>query len=201
MGTPDADEDGFVIYDFNPRNLPDDYLRAVGLVAMASAQTENVLSDFIGAVIGSDNIETMALTTHMSFPLKDNIIRSLIELNAATAEVVDNLDDILDSIGEAITKRNAIIHNPLIRHPETGEILSHRMKSRGSLQLALKPITVEEIQEDATLIYKAGMALQSFMMLYGLSPRTRKAQLREPLDRSKKARAKRRGIENGDTPK
>jgi hypothetical protein len=88
--------------------------------------------------------------------------------------------------------RNVIVHNALIRHPETGEVLSHRLKARGSLQLELRPVSVEEIEQDASLIYEVGMALMSFMMDYGLGPRFRKHPPREPLDRSKKARAKRR---------
>ncbi len=181
-----------VIYDFNPNNLPPEYLRAVGLVAMASAQTEHVIEEFIGALIGSDNVETLALATHMSGPLKDHVARALIELNATTASVVDAVDDLLDEIEAALKKRNIIVRSPLIRHPDTGAVLSYRLKARGSLQLGLVPISVAEIEQDAALIYEAGMALLQFMIFRGLMPPTRQHAIREPLDRSKKARAARK---------
>lgn len=186
-----------MIYDFDPRNLPPEYLRAVGLVAMASAQTESIMQDFIGALVGADNIETMALTTHMAGPLKDHVARAMIELNASAAAVVDDVDDLFDAIEGALGKRNTIVHNPLIRNPETGEILSHRFKARGSLQLELRPITVAEIEEDAALIYEAGVSLMQYMILRGIAPAIRQRPLRVPLDRSKKARAERRNPSGG----
>lgn len=196
---PDPDEP--VIYDFDPRNLPPEYLQAVGLVAMASAQTESVMQDFIGVLLGIDNIETLALTTHMAAPLKDHIARALIELNGSTYAAVDDVDDLLDAIDQTLGKRNAIVHNSLIMHPHTGEILSHRLKARGALQLELRPISVKEIKEDAALIYEAGETLMKFMILHGLAPASRTKVIREPLDRSKKARAKRRDLAAGDAAK
>ncbi len=181
-----------VIYDFDPRNIPPEYLRAVGLVAMASAQTESIIGAFIGAILGADEIETLTLTAHMAAPLRDQVARALIELNATSADVVDDTDDLLDSINEALGRRNIVVHNRLIRHPDTGDIFSHRLKARGSLQLELKPITVAEIEEDAALIYEAGIALQRFMLLRGILPENRLGPLWEPLDRRKKARQERR---------
>lgn len=183
-----------VVYDFDPRNIPPEYLQAVGLVAMASAQTESIMQDLIGGLLGIDNIEAMALSAHMAAPLKDKIARALIELNARTAEYVDLVDDLLDAVNEALARRNVIVHNPLIRHPDTGEILSHRLKARGSLQLELRPITVEEIQQDAALIYEVGVAVLQFMAFYGLRLAERTRAIFEPLNRSKKARAERRDI-------
>ena len=162
------------------------------LVAMASAQTENIIQDFIGVLLHIDAVETLALTTHMTGPLKDHVVRALTELNAATAEVVDEIDDLMDAIKEAMARRNTIVHNPLIMHPDTGEILSHRIKARGSLQLKLQPVSVAEIEKDASLIYEVGMDLMRFMMKHALGPKQRNIPLREPLDRSKEARAKRR---------
>lgn len=113
-----------VVFDFDPRKLPPEYLQAVGLVAMASAQTETIVGDLIGALGGCDDIETLALVAHMAGPLKDHVARALIELNAVTAAVVDDVDDLLDDIGAALAKRNTLVHSPLIRNPDTGEILS-----------------------------------------------------------------------------
>lgn len=184
----------FPVYDFDPFNLPPEYLRAVGLVAMASAQTESTVSDLIGGLLGADLAETPALTTHMAMPLKDHAVRALAELNAPTAEIVDEIDELMNAINGAMTRRNAIIHNALVVHPDTGEVLSHRLKARGSLQLVLVPISAKEIEEDARLINKAGLDLVDLLARYNLWPKSRAAPLREPLDRTKAARAKRREV-------
>ena len=185
-----------VIYDFDPRNLPTEYLRAVGLVAMAAAQTESIVGQLIGALVRADNIETLALCAHMTGPLKDHVARSLLEMRAPHSGAVDDVDDLLDAIQEAMAKRNALVHNPLIRHPTKEQVFSHRLKARGSLQLELRPISVQEIEEEAALIYEAGIALGGYMLLHGLRPGDHPAPIREPLDRSKKAREKRRKLAN-----
>lgn len=192
MSDPEKPTDGMVIYDFDPNSLPPEYLQAIGLVVAASAQTESVLQDFIGALLGVDNIEAIALTTHMAAPLKDHVIRVVTELNAPHACEVDVIDDLMDAVNEALSQRNTIVHNAFAIHPNTGEILSYRIKARGTLQSALTPVTVDEMRDCARLINEAGLNIVEFMMQRGLSPRIRKAPLREPLDRRKKARAERR---------
>jgi hypothetical protein len=205
MGTTDSTTgktpEPEVVYDFDPNNLPPEYLQAVGLVAMASAQTESIMQDLIGGLLGIDNIEALALSAHMAAPLKDHVARALIEMNATDAVYVDLLDDLLDAVAEALGKRNTIVHNPLLRHPDTGEIFSHRLKARGSLQLELRPVTVDEMREDARLVYEAGIAVIQFMGAFGLGSPIRTRPIWSPLDRSKKARAVRQAARNGKTAK
>lgn len=187
-----------ITYDFDPRNLPPEYLQAIGLVVAASAQTESVVCNLIGSLLGIDNADSAAVTTHMSVPLRDNVVRSLIELKTEHSDIVDEIDDLMDAVTEAFATRNTIAHNSFAIHPETGEVLSHRMKARGSLQLELEPISIDEIQECAETVYDAGIAIVRFMMRVGIAPRPRTKPLMEPLDRKKKARAKRRNIGGGE---
>lgn len=180
------------IYDFDPRNIPDDYLRAIGLMAMSSAQTESVVGEFIASVLRLDYAEAVALTTHMSAPLKDQICRAVYELNAPSVAAIDELDEILDEIKAASDARNVVVHNSLIRDPDTNEILSYRASARGSIMVSLQPVSVTQIEKDARRIYEAGMALMSYMVTRGLAPRDRSRPIREPLDRKKTAREKRK---------
>ncbi len=182
----------FVIYDFDPNNLPADYLAAIGLVIASASQTDHVLRDFIGSYLGIDLAETIALGAHMSTPMKDDIIRALIELNAPHASEVDELDDVLDRIKEATARRNAVAHNAFARHPETGQIFSMRERARGSLQVDFTPIDAAELNEIANEVYAAGMALQEFMTVRGISPREREKPIHEALNRKNKAREERR---------
>lgn len=181
-----------IVYDFNPNNLPPDFLRAVGLVIACASQTEEIMRNFMGIVLGVDNIETEALGTHMSFPMKNDIIRSILELNAPSASFVDEVDDILDEIRDAMQMRNVVAHNEFAIHPGTNEIFSLRIKARGSLQSEFKRVTTEELLGTADHIYRAGMALQDFMLKNHLGPRFRERPLRDPLNRGRKARQARR---------
>lgn len=186
-----------VIYDFDPRNLPAEYLSAIGLMVAASAQTEGTVRDVVGALLGIDNADTPALTTHINAPTLDHIVRALVELHAPSADDVDALDDLMDEIAEAWKLRNIVVHNPLCVHPETKEVLSFRLKARGSLRLELVPVKAEDITAGALRVHDAGLRLMTYMMERGIGPRPREQPLRETLDRSKKARTARRAG-NGD---
>jgi hypothetical protein len=187
-----------VIYDFDPRNLPSEFLRAIGLMTAAAAQTESVVQDFIGSLLGIDSIETIALTAHMAGPIKDHIARALIELNAVNASIVDAVDELLDAVKLATENRNIAVHSSYCIHPETKEILSYRQKARGSLQVSLQPISAEQIERDALLIYEAGMDIMRFMIAHGLKPTDRTQPIREPLDRGKAARKLRNSQKAGN---
>lgn len=186
-----------ILYDFDPRNLPPEMLRAVGLVATAASQTESITQDFISGLLGIDQFEGRALTTHMSAPLKDHIARAIAELNGPSMSEVDEIDDTLDRINAAIAKRNVIVHNALCRHPDTGEIFSFREQARGSLRISLQPVTAAEFEKDALLIYEAGMDLMRFMVSRGIAPRARSRPLHAPINRGQKARTKRRNAITG----
>jgi hypothetical protein len=183
-----------IIYDFDPRNLSREMLRAIGLLTAAAAQTENTIQGLIGGLVGVDDITTMALTAQMSALLKEHIARSLVELRAPTLAEVDYFDDLMDRANKAMEKRNTLVHNSLAQHPETGEIFSYREAARGSLQVKFTPITAAEIEKDAIEIYEAGMAVMRFMMSRGLLPPHRTEPLREAINRGKKARAERRKL-------
>jgi hypothetical protein len=182
------------IFDFDPRNAPADVLQAIGLVAMAAAQTESVMQHLIGSLLGIDNIQTLALTAHMAAPLKDHVSR---ELDAPNLTELDKLDTLLDNVETAFAKRNAVVHNSLAMHPN-GTVLSLRETARGSLQVKLTPLSVSELREDAAFIYEAGMALQRFMIARGLSPVERTRPVRAPPNRKQKARESRRTLGVGD---
>lgn len=181
-----------IIYDFDPNNLPPEYLAAIGLVVASASQTDQVMRDFIGSYLGVDIAESLALGAHMSTPMKDDIIRALVELNAPSACDVDDLDDILDRVREATARRNAVVHNAFAVHPETGQVFSLRERARGSLQVDMTPIKVSELNSIAAEVYAAGMALMDYMIARGIGPRERDRPLREPLNRGRKARQARR---------
>jgi hypothetical protein len=180
-----------IMFDFDPRNAPPEVLQAIGLVAMAAAQTESVMQQLIGSLLGIDNIQTIALGAHMSAPLKDHVARTLAELAAPTLQELDEFDELMDTVNSAMGKRNVIVHNALAIDP-SGKVFSLRESARGSLQVTLKPFDVDEARKDAALIYDAGMAVVTFMLRKGLTPTDRKKAVRTSPKRGEKARKARR---------
>jgi len=114
------------------------------------------------------------------------------ELNAPSASELDQIDELLDAIQQAMAGRNSIAHCAFGIHPETGEIYRLSEKARGSLQVDFQPVTVDELKETAKKIYDAGIALHQYMVSRHLGPIMRQGLLREPINRGKKARAERR---------
>ena len=181
-----------IIYDFDPNNLPPEYLQAIGLVTAASAQTESTLELFIGALLGVDTIKAIAIATHMNNPLRENIIRTLAGINAPSIEELDKIDDLMDAVKEAFDKRNMIVHNALATNPETGEVFRYCQKARGNLSAKLTPIKLQEIQQDALSIYKAGMDIMRFMVSRDITPPDGIPPKHSNVSRKKKARQDRR---------
>lgn len=181
-----------VVYDFDPRNIPEEISKAVGLLVVASAHTEMIVQTFIGAVLQIDEIETLALTSQMSGQLRDQVARALIELNATNVEVVDEIDGLLDAIKDADAARNRVAHCPLARHPDTNDVYFWKESARGTLRLALEPVDAKQLMTQAEALYQAGLALMRFMVLFQLHPGPRTRPFREALNRSPTARKARR---------
>ena len=106
----------FKTYDFDPRNLPQEMLTAIGLVAACSAQTENIMEQGIGGCIGTDFEYGFAITTHMNAPLRDHVLRAVAEIRIDNLDDLDELDRLLDEINKASTKRNAYMHHTWCRY-------------------------------------------------------------------------------------
>jgi len=173
-----------------PRNLPHDLLAAIGLMTTSSAQTEHCVQAAIAGCLGVDFEYGKAVTTHMTAPLRDSVLRSVAEIKIFSLDTLDELDKILDWVNEGYGKRNSIVHHPWCRDPETGAVFTHKETARTRLESDLVPMTVDQVKRDALFVYEAGMALYMFLMRHKLLPSA-------PPDRprghkSKAARKKRR---------
>ena len=179
------------IYDFSPSNIPDKILIAIGRVALSSAQTESVLGDFIGTLLNIDLIESHVLTKDMSASTKIKNIRELIELNAAHAGIVDEVDELVDKIEEALKQRNTLLHSSIGVDEETYETFLLKSKSKKNSIGEVIKITPSEILKVAEEIEDSGLKLVAFMANNSLLPKDRRVPLRAPLKRNKSARTER----------
>jgi hypothetical protein len=157
------------VLDFSPHKLPSAYLAAIGQVVAASAQTENAVQTCIGACLGVDVEYAGAVTTHMTAPLRDSVLRAVAEIRIDSLDALDRLDDILDEITKAFGKRNAVVHHSWCQGPD-GRVFTVKETARGRYEMNLVEMTVDHIEADARFINDAGLALITFMMDLGLAP-------------------------------
>ena len=160
----------FKEYDFDPLNIPADILQAIGLVAVSSAQTENVVEMAIGGCLGIMAHWGAAITAHMSVPLRDHVLRSIAQIRVDNLDHLDELDRLLDDINDAFKKRNLYLHSPIARDYETNQCFVAKVESRGELSSELIPTSVDQIKKDADIIRQAGLDLVAFMDGLGMSP-------------------------------
>ncbi|MCR9214900.1 MAG: hypothetical protein NXI13_14375 [Proteobacteria bacterium] len=158
-----------IAYEFDPNRLPNEYLTAIGRVAACAAQTDDIISIAISSCLKVDLEYGGAITTHMNGPLKDSVLRAVAEISIDDLDALDELDNILDQISEAQSKRNRIVHQLWGIHPD-GSIISLNHKARGSYKLETKKISETEITEDAEFIYDAGLKLMAFLIEQNLYP-------------------------------
>ena len=145
----------------------------------------------IGGCLGIDVEYNAAVTTHMSAPMRDNVLRAAAEIRIDNVDALDMLDKILDGVNDAFRRRNAYVHHSWCLDPETGQVFTVKQEARGSVDSELIPVTVNKIKEDAIFIYGAGMSLMRFITRHKLFP-TFPAQLRPRGHKTKAARKKRR---------
>jgi hypothetical protein len=179
-----------IIYDFDPRNLPQEYLTAIGVAVTSSAQTESVIELAIAGCLGVDQEYGAAITTHMAAPLRFSALRALAEIKIDNLDALDELDDLLVEAETAGVKRNAIAHHSWCRDPKTGEVFTVKEVARTSYAMDLIPMPIDAVKADAEFIYEIGMKLMVFINKHGVMPSN--SPLRNRFHKTKPERKKRR---------
>jgi hypothetical protein len=179
-----------IIYDFDPRNLPQEYLTAIGIAVASSAQTESVIELAIAGCLGVDQEYGAAITTHMAAPLRFSVLRSVAEIKIDDLDALDELDDLLAEAETAGVKRNGIAHHSWCHNPKTGEVFTVKEVARTSYSMDLIPMPIDKVKADAEFIYQIGMKLMLFIQNNGIMPAN--TPLRNRFHKTKPERKKRR---------
>lgn len=180
-----------IYLEFNPNKIPSEYLEAIGLVTASSAHTEAIIQEAIAGLAQLDVERGLAITTHMSAPLRDDVLRALAEIHLDDLDDLDLLDDLLDNINEQFKKRHLYVHNQVCINPATKDVALVKTSARGSVRMEDYPLSVAAIRADALAIYQAGLELFQFLGAKGLLP-TLPSQPYGRAHKSKSARKKRR---------
>lgn len=158
------------VYDFDPRNLPEDMLAALGLAVACSSQTQYMVEAAIWGCLGLDTEYGMAVTTHMSNPLRMNTLKAAAEIKLDSPDLLDELDELLINVKNALDRRNEYSHQSWAMDHETGELFASKISARGSVNADLLLQSVNKIKVEALKIYDAGMALWLFLDRNNLIP-------------------------------
>lgn len=186
---------GREVLDFDPNNLPQDYLAAIGLMSAASSSTDDVIETAIAGVLGLDQEQGYAVTCHMSAPQRMSVLRSAAEIHFDNPKRLDLLDDLLNAIQTATEERNRMIHGSWCILPSKGTVFLIQLRARTHVEQTMTPVTVDEIRAAANALYEAGMELHRFVIMAGILPafpRERERGVNTPKAR-KAARAKETG--------
>jgi hypothetical protein len=155
-------------FDYDPYSLPPAFLRAIGLVTAAAAQTENFVEELIAGCLGIDFEYGMAVTLHMSMPQRFNAARAAAEIKLDDLDALDELDDLLDRTEKAFEGRNTVVHNELAVEHATGRVFLVKQTARGRVESDVREITSTEIEATAKELYDVGLVLFTFAKNHGL---------------------------------
>lgn len=178
-----------IIYDYDPNNLPDDYLRAIGRAIASASQTEHILNTAVGGILGIQSHLTIVAATHMSIPLKMSILKSAAEFRLEVDDL-DELDQILEKVQVAMGSRNKYAHDSWCQHPTTGQVYRQKENARVRLEMDLIQVSIDQIEHEAAVIYDTGLLLLAFLDTRGLLPSHPEAL--SPRDHKSPAARKRR---------
>jgi hypothetical protein len=158
------------VYDFEPQNLPQELLAAVGLMTASAAQTESIVEAAIQGCLGVDFEYGMAVTTHMAMPQKFSALKSSAEIRIDDLDTLDELDDIIAELEKAFDLRNSVVHHTWCRDQKTDEIFIVKTSARKSVKMDLVPLTIDDVKRDALIVYTVGMKLMTFLIRNNLLP-------------------------------
>lgn len=153
--------------DFEPRKLPGDLLKAIGLVTASAAFTEHIINQAIGGISSLDLEYTGALTVNMNMPQRYKALRSAAKLRLPDDDYV-LLDELISRVDKAYEERNSYVHHSWAMRREAAVLIKE--SARKGYKQELLEVSVEDVERIATLIYDLGIELWQFISIRGLLP-------------------------------
>jgi hypothetical protein len=118
----------------------------------SAAHTESCVDEAIAGCLGVDYEYGQAVTTHMTMPLRFDVLRSAAELHIDDLGALDELDVLLGRLKEAFDKRNAVVHHMWCRDPETGNIVMVKERARVRVEVKSIPMSADQVKVDALFV-------------------------------------------------
>jgi hypothetical protein len=152
----DADKpypDNFIV------NIPDEHLTAIGKVCVSWGVLETVVDLAIAKLGGFELFDprSMIINAHMTWPLKMDIMESLITALREDHTHLAKFDEIKPLLKKAQEGRNRVVHGQW--GYQNGEVSKLRATARGRLKASIDTITAADIVTIADDIGRAGAAI------------------------------------------
>lgn len=153
----------YIEYDYDPMNLPQDVLQAIGLVIACAADAESGLDEAIAGLIGTDYERGKAISSHMNMPVKFGAVRSLAQTRFSGVLELDAINGILGELERSLAARNRYAHGVWAtqKHDKTPVLIES--KARNGVEVNVRIVDVAEVIEIAKGIKAASLSLVSFL--------------------------------------
>jgi hypothetical protein len=135
--------------------LPDEYLREIGRVAVYWNELEHLLLHTLSiALLGeyAKDGRSMAVFVHMAFPQKLDALSSMLRIIDDSLGLIYR-NEVQPLLKRSQEKRNEILHQSWI--PQKAEILRLDIKARGTLKFTLEPVEFQELLNTSAFIKSA----------------------------------------------
>jgi len=133
-------------YDYD---IPDNYIKAIGLVTVSWARLDYCIDFLIWELLGlqDDEIKGLSVTNHLSFPMKYNIVSSLLEIWLSETSKIDVYNSIIETLDNADilrVKRNDFSHGAW--QFKNNHLTSIKFSARGTLKADGISYKLEDIE-------------------------------------------------------
>jgi hypothetical protein len=147
--------------------VPDEYLTAIGRVCVQWGALEGMIEISIIKLANLDLYDPRALilTSHLSVPLRLDILKSLVQELRINYPQLSRFDEIAPRLAQAQSARNRIIHGRWSLHPETGEVTVSRATARGTLKTKIEPVSLSDLEKIAKNI--EAVSIDLYQMIVG----------------------------------
>lgn len=188
--TPNDNE----VLDFDPQNLPQEHLAAIGLLSAAASHTDGIVEMAIAGMLGIDGEQGWAVTAHMSSPQRTSVLRASAEIVLTDETALNELDIHLEAIKRATDGRNEIVHGSWCYRKSDRAVLLVKQEARTHVSVSSRPVTADEIKLKARTLHEVGINLMRFLIAVGMIPalpRERERGVNTP--KARKARQQKNG--------
>ncbi len=158
----------YTVFDYNPYELPDALLRAIGLVITCSVQSESIIESAIADVLQMHVLPAKILTTHMSMQVRTGALRSAAHARWGDKPEYKEFEALITRVERAVDQRNQIAHLTYFTHPTDKSTHSSKVRARKGLKVEVLPATVEGVEAVAKEIYDSGLAIVEYLGVRGI---------------------------------
>jgi len=158
------------VYEFDPQKLPADFLSALGLTIASAAYADAVIVDAIGALAGLSLAENIAITSHMTGPVRADVVRTLAEDKIPDLNLRTEFLSRFNRLIESLKKRHLYAHALWFQDRQRTGIQFVSYSARGSIGVRSEFVTVATASDAAAAMRHATLDVSEFLIVHGFLP-------------------------------